>query len=231
MTPCSETQGLCSKSHGTRVLARDLFGDMPVRVKQRAVQMADRLEIDRSWNDLKLDLVALMVAWPAAISVRVVDETSGRRIVIPAHTSLQPQSSKSFDSTSTKLPHIAKHADLLPSALAQSWIPASASSRKLVVTGAIALEPAATKQLQFLSLGVRPLAARSCEEFYAHINKLFSSSSFGAGGDLQRSNDPLTLRRTRNASQAGNRSRVDRWPMFDLRITLRHDPQHAIRIA
>jgi DNA mismatch repair protein MLH3 len=223
MTPCSETQGLRSGSYGTRVLVRDLFGDMPVRVKRRAAQVADQIELDRTWNELKLDIVALMVAWPAAVGIRLVDESNRRTIVIPAQTSLPSQSGRG--SMSTRLPHIAKHANMLPSAQAHSWIPASASSRRVQVTGAIALEPVATKQLQFLSIGVRPLATRSHERFYAHINRLFGSSCFGTVDD-DHPNDQ-TPKRSRKVVLVGNRSKVDRWPMFDLRITLRDDARQA----
>lgn len=50
-------------AQGTRVTVGNLFGNLPVRVKQRSRALVDRAEWERQWSSVKKDLFALLLAW------------------------------------------------------------------------------------------------------------------------------------------------------------------------
>ncbi|KAK8165948.1 hypothetical protein BC567DRAFT_251178 [Phyllosticta citribraziliensis] len=213
--------------HGTRVTMRDLFGNMPVRVKQRAM-LEDRAENERQWEGLKRSITALLLAWQQPITVVIRDEAKSLRI--NAH--------RRNDATNAKV-----HAQLRPllSILSQtlyitpdewsSWVPASAATKSISVKGAISLEPAPSKSVQFISLGIHPIHVEDGHnELYDEINRLFNNSSFGVNEDEPELDEREKERRlndkrykkdgpTRRQLQGGKKG-IDRWPMFCLRIDL-----------
>ncbi|ROW00673.1 hypothetical protein VSDG_03229 [Cytospora chrysosperma] len=79
--PCLSEQRLLTFSHGTRATARDLFGSMPVRVKHRALQ-AEKSSFIRDWDQLLLDLVALLIAWPGAVSLSIRESSTRQNLVL-----------------------------------------------------------------------------------------------------------------------------------------------------
>ncbi|KAF2480095.1 hypothetical protein BDY17DRAFT_256528 [Neohortaea acidophila] len=228
-----------SGRHGTRVEVRNLFGNMPVRVKQRTLAAQDGKEDDKAWAVLKHGIVALLLAWKEPCSVTISPESSPARTLRlsalhPAVTAaLTEKSLHTLRGATVKyelkdaLPLLFQ-AGLAPHDTRDRWVPVSASTRQVSIRGLICLDAAPTRHCQFISLGVRP-----CSELFSNsdvsrtVNTIFEHSNFGAmeddldveqlekhrrkGKELQKGNG-LTQRHLRG------RKPIDRWPMFVLKI-------------
>jgi DNA mismatch repair protein MLH3 len=119
-----------------------------------------------------------------------------------------------------------------------SWVPVSASTSLLSIKGAISLRPAPSRNVQFISLGIHPLAAESKHnELYDEVNRLFRLSTFGAVEDDVDVNDVEKIRRQSDKRYKADgptiqslkaRKGVDRYPMFHLRISLPGDPSQGL---
>ena len=225
--------------HGTRVTVRDLFGNMPVRVKQRALATDGSSDSEKAWLELKLGLVALLMAWPKPCAVRLRSAETENRVlhlagVHPAvNAALTKTSLDNLVGRTTKfdlkdvLP-VLSQAGIAPVESRAEWIPVSASAPKFSVKGAVCLDPAPTKQCQFISIGVHPCSiGEGNNELYDAVNKLFNNSSFGAIDDGEEIDEIEKDRRKRDRrfksdgytqKKLHGRKGVDRWPMFVLRI-------------
>lgn len=222
------------RSTGTDVDVRDLFGNMPVRIKQRALAGDTGYEDDKSWNELKRGVVALLLAWSKSCSVKLRDANSdSRSVTISGHHAGAPNALtvKSLDQLSGK--HVKSDLrDKLP-VLFQSgfaplesrtkWIPLSASTSAISLKGLICLDPSPTKQCQFIALGITPCnVTAGYNELYDATTKVFSNSSFGMV------EEPVSLtssRRERGQATDGHRAKplqakkgVDRFPMFYIQL-------------
>ncbi|KUI73765.1 DNA mismatch repair protein MLH3 [Cytospora mali] len=210
-TPCLPEQRILTFSHGTRVTVRDLFGSMPVRVKYRALQ-AEKSSFSRDWDQLLLDLVALLIAWPGAVSVSIREPSNRQNLVLRT-------ASVSWLSDSCRLLH---QASLCDSPGASDWVSIGASAPALSISGYVCREPVATKRLQFISLGIEPLSNESRSNIlYEEVNKVFADSSFGAIDDEGDSDGETKEIKTDGFVQRELKIRkgVDRWPMFFVKIS------------
>ncbi|KAI9054024.1 hypothetical protein LZ554_001197 [Drepanopeziza brunnea f. sp. 'monogermtubi'] len=216
--PAPAQQHLTHPGHGTRVVVRDLFGNMPVRVKQRAVMVAAK-----EWADLKRDVVALLLPWGKAVAVTMTmispSSSSNPKMVIrppsPLFTSDRFFSVSSVSRTLSQAAFISvREAD------ATRWVPVGASTPMLRIAGLFSLDPGPTKQVQFLSLGIQPLVVGQ-NVFHDEINRLFSHSAFGVEEEAR---EPERERFT-NKELKGAKKGVDRWPMFCLNIQLQGHEQ------
>ncbi|ROW02590.1 hypothetical protein VPNG_07854 [Cytospora leucostoma] len=210
-TPCLPEQRLLTFSHGTRVTVRDLFGSMPVRVKYRALQ-AGKSSFSRDWDQLLLDLVALLIAWPSPVSVSI-REPSKRQDLVLRNTSV------SWLRDSCRVLH---QALLCDSPDVGDWVSIGASAPKLSISGYVCREPVATKRVQFISLGIEPLSNEfRSNVLYEEVNKVFAESSFGAIGDEGNLDEDTKEIKTEGFVQRDLKIRkgVDRWPMFFLKIS------------
>ncbi|KAH6639395.1 DNA mismatch repair protein [Boeremia exigua] len=223
--------------HGTRVTVRNLFGNMPVRVKQRAVVGDQKTEQLRLRNSLRRDTVGLLLSWQGSASLKVRDADGNT--IVQSNTSNTPVVADSR-SAATERPRSA-HLSSLLQIMTQanyigisdwaSWVPTSASTPAISVKGAISLEPAPNKHAQFISFGLRPLFGETGgNELYDQVNRMFALSSFGSieddvDVDEQEKLRRLTDRRYKNDGytnrQLKARKGVDRYPMFHLRIVLK----------
>ncbi|RYP91903.1 hypothetical protein DL770_001963 [Monosporascus sp. CRB-9-2] len=235
-TPSPPELRVLSFNHGTRVTVRDLFGNMPVRVKQRAVNV-ERGADSKDWESLKQALVALLLAWPRQVSIVLRDSRNQQAIYVrsPEPTRNRHLNGESYEVVS-RVSSILQQAQLSNDATSESWVPLRASAGHMSVTGATSLVPAATRRVQFITIGVRPVSNdHGTNILYEEINKLFSSSSFGAeedgsnideeeqrrrAGDGQYKSDGYTSRELRA------RKRVDRWPMFYIKLNLEGPISH-----
>jgi DNA mismatch repair protein MLH3 len=209
---------------------------MPVRVKQRSLALETRGGLERQWSDLRYSLVALMIASGRAVSLRVKDVATSRTLTL-----LEPKSqSELLRNPNTTRPSqsgrmqmalsVLGYAGLLAPSDMSSWIPASASSKTTVVNGAISLQPAPTKSIQFLSFGIHPLPRAAHNELYDHINRLFAKSRFGVmEEELVPEEEKRRRLKDKRFKQDGltNKQKmvekgVDRWPMFVLNIALKN---------
>lgn len=232
-----------STGHGTRVSVRDLFGNMPVRVKQRAIVAEAGVEAERQWQALKIGVVGLLLPWNYRVAVKIMDsEDPERSFSLKTGAQFVPTalSERNLNTLNKKMSGLDQSTVL--SILSQSgiistdprsnWIPVSASTSSVTVKGLISLEPAPSRIAQFMSIGIIPcLNENRHNELYETVNRLFSQSSFGhidEGSEL----DEAEMKRQQhdrrykkdgptNKQVQGARKGVDRWPRFYFRIDLK----------
>ncbi|KAI0851964.1 hypothetical protein F5Y00DRAFT_228297 [Daldinia vernicosa] len=230
-TPSLPEQKLLSFPHGTRTTVRDLFGSMPVRVKQRAID-AEKGANAKDWELLKRALVALLLAWPGQVSISLRDSVDRRSLTIRTPEESSSSQDKKHDvlNFTTRVSRTLFQAQLSDDRSRDLWVPLKASAGAISVVGAISLVPVASRQIQFISIGVRPVFNdHGPNVLYEEINRLFTNSSFGVeeeGDNLSESeqNRRLNERRFRpdgyTNQELRGRKGVDRWPMFYIKITL-----------
>ncbi|KAF1997532.1 hypothetical protein P154DRAFT_524737 [Amniculicola lignicola CBS 123094] len=222
--------------HGTRVAVRNLFGNLPVRVKQRAVAAEQKPEQDRLWESTKREIVGLLLSWRKPLSLRVRDADNSTVFNFNGNTSGAASKLENHAHRSSELQFVLN-------ALTQfnyitiddwsSWIPVSASTSTVSVKGAVSLDPVPTKRGQFIALGIRPLSPDSGHnELYDEINRVFALSSFGTVEDdehvdplekVRRETDKRFKRDGYTNRQLTGRKGVDRHPMFHIRISIKDE--------
>ncbi|KAG6189442.1 hypothetical protein E4U27_006488 [Claviceps purpurea] len=198
--PAPLDQQLASKGNGTRLSVRNLFGSMPVRVKQRGLLFSDRAKIDREWDRVAKEIAALLLAWPEEVSVRVRETNSQREARIMTR-SLDP---------ATRTSRLFVQAGLAESEDRESWVPVSASSRRVSIEGAISTTPVASRRSQIVCLGIRPVQnSFGTNILYEEVNKMFKSSTFGVmdGNDIDK-------------VQEKAKKGIEKWPMFFLKVNI-----------
>ena len=221
--------------HGTRVSVRDLFGNMPVRVKQRAAALEAGTEDDRQWEQLRRSITGYLLAQGATVSVSIKDVLKGRKIRVRRAGSAQKHVTKleqkgpklSLHAILTTLSHVGY---ITPDAWS-TWVPIAGSTASVSIKGAISTHPAPSKRIQFIVIGIEPLATVSeHSEFYDHVNKIFSNSNFGFveddfdldGAEKDRREQDMRFEATNCTNkQLKGRKGVDRWPAFYLQILLK----------
>ncbi|KAF4875167.1 DNA mismatch repair protein MLH3 [Colletotrichum siamense] len=217
--PALPEQRLLAFAHGTRVIVRDLFGSMAVRVKQRAVA-SEKAAVDKEWSRLVHDLAALLLAWPTPVALYARDTIHNNEI------RFKPTST----SSKTVKFNLLGHSSLI---LAQSglsggldhvsWIPIGATRGKLTIDGCISLSPVATRRAQFISFGVHPVAnEHGTNVLYTEVNRVFVNSGFAIEEDVDMSLDQdellVSLKGLANRNVRPKRG-LNRWPMFHFRIS------------
>ncbi|KAK3673785.1 DNA mismatch repair protein [Recurvomyces mirabilis] len=237
-----------SATSGTRVIVRDLFGNMPVRVKQRALANEAGVEDERLRHELKKGITALLLAWHGPCTVRLKDLHDRKSVVLSSGLSasggmLTKASLNSRDGRVRKhelrdrLPLLFQ-AGLVSMESRYRFDPVTASTLTLSIKGFICLDPAPTRQGQFISLGIHPLIPTDGHnELYESINHVFANSSFGAVDkpevDEAEKDKRARDRRFKNdgytQKQLHGRKGVDRWPIFVLQFKFENPTARATR--
>jgi len=229
LMPALPEQGFPTFTHGTRVAVRDLFGDMPVRIKQR-VSDAERGQHVKEFEQLKFDVVAVLLAWPGNVYVTLRDVDRGQSVVVRAPPLVsrdlrQPDHVPTLTARLTAVlaaTHISR--DISP----ESWIELSASTGGLSVSGAISLTPVATKRVQFISIGICPVANKhGSNPLYEEVNQVITNSDFGSvqmsSREAQAISQVSLPKQGKNirshAQDDRTRKAVERWPMFFLQFS------------
>ncbi|EON62760.1 hypothetical protein W97_01985 [Coniosporium apollinis CBS 100218] len=227
MLPSPASHDLSFREHGTRVAVRDLFGNMPVRVKQRALLSEEKAKSERQWENLKRDIVGLLLAWSRPVTLRVCEADKTKNFVLStAQKDAEKQPSALALSSMLGLLTQSAH---ISSEDRGNWVPISAATADLSIKGAISLKPAPSKYCQFISIGIEPIYAHEGHnELYDEVNRLFNLSSFGTVDDTSDLDDVERERRSKdrryksdgftNRQMRSGRKGIDRWPMFCLRI-------------
>ncbi|KAI8687664.1 MutL-C domain-containing protein [Fusarium keratoplasticum] len=203
---------LASFDHGTRVTVRDLFGSMPVRVKQRA-SLIERPALDKEWSKLVREVLAMLLAWPSGVHVSIKNTAAQRELRF-----------RPSDKTDIvyKTSRLLMQASLADSSDVDCWVPISASCGPVSVKGCICTNPVATRRSQFISLGIHPIMNEfGTDVLYEEINRVFSNSSFGVidGDENKRPEDSPKLEGF-SSKELRSRKAIERWPMFYLKITV-----------
>ncbi|CAD0095111.1 unnamed protein product [Aureobasidium vineae] len=241
--------------HGTRVSVRDLFGNMPVRVKQRAIADEGGLETGRQWQALKIGLVGLLLPWNRRVAIKVTDlNNQEKTLVINTGSQFTPNtlSERNLNILNKKMPDfdqssvlsILSQSGVISTDSRGSWIPVSASISSVTIKGLISLEPAPSRIAQFMSIGSIPcLDENRHNELYETVNRLFAQSTFGHVYDESVLDETEMKRRQHdrrykrdgptNKQLLGGRKGVDRWPRFYFRIDLKTEEstQHVSNLS
>ncbi|PKY01915.1 hypothetical protein P168DRAFT_240632 [Aspergillus campestris IBT 28561] len=207
-------------AHGTSVTVNDLFGNMPVRVKNRALTLQKPDELERQWDELKQALVSLMVANDRLNRLVVSDAGKERKLTIRPRATNEPADG-GLDRL--RVSSILAQAGLIDSPDASHWDTVSACVPDLAIYAAISLVPSPSKRVQFISIGIDPLQQRNnANILYGEVNRIFSLSDFGTGSNLSSGSREFSSRVGLYAKSAAKS--VSKWPVFCIRIYTT-DPQ------
>ncbi|KAJ5704790.1 hypothetical protein N7536_000479 [Penicillium majusculum] len=229
LTPAPPHQVLRSAGHGTSVTVNDLFGNMPVRVKSRALTLQRPDELEREWDHLRDSLVSLLLANPQFSKLVLLDVERNKRISVRLGTAFVSgahlaHAQGEFDLKRIGL--ILTQSGLITLQNFDDWHEISASVSDLIIRGAISLQPSPTRKVQFISLGKEPVLSRnSSNVLYDEVNRLFAFSDFSNVGDKSGrgsiSHPASSVNQFDAPSNASTRSwakPVNKWPMFYIRI-------------
>ena len=225
-TPCPAQHHL-QYEHGTRVTVRDLFGNMPVRVKQRAIVSETQQASSKLWRSLMKDVVMFLLAWSNSVSVIVRQAGSTNRLIIKGHTDSIAANGQHVSVERTC--NVLSQAQFISPDEASFWVPVGAKMQHLTLSGTISLRPSATRHVQFLALGIQPIPdIEGHNVLYDEINRLFTNSAFGNEEELEELGDAERIRRASDRryksdgytikALKGCGKGVDRWPMFYINI-------------
>ncbi|MCJ1469680.1 DNA mismatch repair protein [Pseudocyphellaria aurata] len=237
LLPAPSYHHLSNREHGTRVTVQDLFGNMPVRVKQRNISYTSR-EHEKQWEMLRKQIVGMLLAWNASVMLILSSPESTKKLCIraregfPVSSTAEVSSTESFDLSLIR--SILSQALYIEPSEFSEWVETSIRTSSISIQGAISSQPAPSKQVQFLSLGIQYLNPEANAIFYDQINHLFATSSFGKQEEIlviqeaQKKNGKKYKKEqsvcTSNQVKGAGKG-VDRWPMFFIRIDMQSEPK------
>ena len=207
---------------------------MPVRVKQRAIG-SENGEDEKQMQALKRQIVGLLLAWHTPVSVSLKSAEGNGKLQIRDNQDLVlgRQVGESFfrDFDLSLVRRTLSQAGLIEPSDWDNWIKISARTPFTKIKGAVSLQPAPSKQIQFISLGIHPVSPEVASHvLYDEVNRHFASSTFGNQEetfDLEEATRICGNNRGRsrmdgftNKQLKGGGKGVDRWPMFYIRIEL-----------
>ncbi|KAL5118336.1 DNA mismatch repair protein [Pleosporales sp. CAS-2024a] len=219
--------------HGTRVTVRNLFGNLPVRIKHRRKIAERKAEHDQLWEDTRHRIVGLLLSSGRSVTLRARDADNHVVFAFTKADAPQPGCQPPLPVPKPPPNHLTSLLRLLTQAKYISahewsaWVPVSASTAAWSIRGAISLEPSPSQCVQFISLGVHPLTSGTdAGGLYHQVNRLFHLSTFGTEDDsiqhMRREGVPQLDSRQNPDRLRGRslqaRKGVDRYPMFHLRI-------------
>lgn len=218
---------------------------MPVRVKQRTTGAELVREDEKQLETLRKHIVAMLLAWQKPVSVTLKSAESSTKLNIRGkEVSTIDSKSANRKLNVTLICSVLSQAGLIEPSDWDSWVRTSARTPWVTIKGAISLQPAPSKQAQYMSIGIRPITSETGNNiFYDEINRLFALSTFGYQEDIfdaeddKRTGKPKDGRFKKdgftNKQLKGGGKGVDRWPMFYIRIDVQNTklfPQDEVDI-
>jgi DNA mismatch repair protein MLH3 len=212
------------EQHGTHVVVANLFGDIPVRYRHIAARLESNTLAETEFSILKKGITALILACGRDIDIKVVDLKT-RRTYKHKTDALERRTSFDLPAICSAL-HQGGYIEHLQDA---SFRLVSVQTLSIRIRAAISLHPAPAKDVQFVSIGIRPVhTSSSASLFQDEINAVFELSDFGAvedgievsdgEQDRRRKDRRFASDRHTNRQLNGPKMGVDRWPMFYIRI-------------
>lgn len=226
-TPALPEQRVLAFASGTRVVVRDLFGSMPVRVKQRAIEV-ERLGSSRDFDRLLHDIVSLLLAWPVEVTVNVQDSYARRTVSLHASSLTNDVRRRATaNGIISRTRTLLSQASLVDRDDLDSWVSIGATASGISVKGCVSLRPVATKRVQFIALGIQPLPNEGHQNIlYEEVNRVFADSSFGVVEEADFGDDGHPVKSEGfTGRQLKPKRGIDRWPMFFLQITLQAESE------
>ncbi|KAJ5095267.1 hypothetical protein N7532_007558 [Penicillium argentinense] len=218
LIPAPAHQNIRVGDHGTCVTVNDLFGNMPVRVKSRALALQRSDELEREWDSLRYSLVSLLLCSSQLSKLTFTDVERGKRF------SIRPKNNNSVrnELDLERIGSILVQSGMIASRSMDAWHILSATVPDLSICAAISTMPSPSKKLQFISLGKEPVLPRNGSNLlFNEVNRLISLSDFG--NTLSRDTSASVLSPVPGRSETSMTSRswpkpVNKWPMFYVRI-------------
>lgn len=243
LVPAPAHHQLSHREHGTRITVQELFGNIPVRIKQRTI-MYNNKEHEKDWELLNTKIVGLLLAWNRPLiftlgrpgsSNKLCFRLGEPRLNIPPHNLAFP---RSVDLSLVR--NILSQAKYIEPSGWSEWVEISIHTDSVAIQGAISLRPAPSKYVQFISIGIHYIHPEVHNILYDLINQIFSGSDFGKEEDFtccEESISNLGANGRFEHSGAKNKQlrrggkRADRWPMFfihmDLQTRLKEGSRNA----
>ncbi|KAH8883033.1 putative MLH3 protein [Thozetella sp. PMI_491] len=229
--PAHPEQMFLAFSSGTRVTVRDLFGFMPVRVKHRA-QEAERVGFSKDFDRLVAEVAALLISWHGAANVSLRDVGTKKTISLRAPASLSKHDVQGnlAEDLLCRAPRLLVQASLCDAGDLDSWVAIGASAPGVTIRGCVSRLPVATKRIQFIALGIKPLSnEHRSNVLFEEMNQTFANSSFGIAEEIVqvRAEEGLRANESHAVTEMRLRKGVDKWPMFFLQVSL-DQPQSGL---
>ena len=237
LIPAPSHQHLSNREHGTKISVQDLFGNMPVRVKQRTTGAESTREDEKQLETLKRQIVGMLLAWHSPVSVTLKNGENSKKLNIRGREmptiNARVGDTFSWKPDITLICSVLSQAGFVEPSYWDTFVKTSARTPWVSIKGAISLQPAPSKRTQFISFGIRPLDSKLGNNIlYDEINRLFDLSSFGNKDDISDAEDFTMARKstdgrfkkdgfTQKQLKGGGKG-VDRWPMFYIRIDIQN---------
>ena len=237
LLPAPSHLHLSNREHGTKVSVQDLFGNIPVRVKQRSMGAELVREDERQLEMLRKQIVGILLAWHIPVSLTLKSAEGSKKLNIRGKE-MSTNTAKTGNTLSgmldvTLICSILSQAGLIEPSDWDTWVKTTARTPWVTIKGAISLQPAPSKQVQFMSIGVCPITSEMGNNIlYDEVNRLFALSSFGNPEEISDAEDDNKAKRSKdgrfkkdgftNKQLKGGGKGVDRWPMFYIRIDIQN---------
>lgn len=242
LVPAPAHHQLSNREHGTRITVQELFGNIPVRIKQRTIMYSNK-EHEKDWEALNNNIVGLLLAWNKPLVLTVGRPGSASKLCFRLGEpclNIPPQSlafPRSVDLSLIR--NVLSQAKYIEPPGWSEWVEISIHTDSVAIQGAISLRPAPSKYVQFISLGIHYIHPDVHNILYDLINQIFSGSDFGKEEELPRYeennlgviNGRFEQRGVKNKQLRRGGTRADRWPMFCIHMDLRTQLKQGSRSA
>lgn len=233
LVPAPAHHQLSNREHGTRITVQELFGNIPVRIKQRTI-MYNNKEHEKDWELLNNNIVGLLLAWNKPLIFTLVRPGNSSKLCFrlgEPRLNIPPQNlafPRSVDLSLIR--NVLSQAKYIQPSSWSEWVEISIHTDSIAIQGAISLRPAPSKYVQFISLGIHYIHPEVHNILYDLINQIFSGSDFGKEEEFLRCEEIINnLGATHGRfEQSGAKykqlrrggKRADRWPMFFIHMDL-----------